>query len=153
MVQCFQFGVLSTWLWLWQVILDMQLSSMKAYNPPNFGQDPSLHFITQRYAMLTTSLLLLNADYQVWPCQTQFTTSSRPCTCCLMVRAEQCKGRAMSWWSIFAQDGQMDHNIDRLRFAAMECLLRLSKRYARRRLGTIFLINNFHHVVQVPLCS
>ncbi len=43
----------------------MQLSSMKAYTPPNFGQDPSLHFITQRYAMLTTSLLLLNADYQV----------------------------------------------------------------------------------------
>jgi hypothetical protein len=50
-----------------QTILDSQLQSMKAYNPPNFGQDPSLHFITQRYAMLTTSLLLLNADYQVHP--------------------------------------------------------------------------------------
>ncbi|KAK9908133.1 hypothetical protein WJX75_003087 [Coccomyxa subellipsoidea] len=100
-------------LLLWprfKVLLDMQLSSMKAYTPPNFGQDPSLHFITQRYAMLTTSLLLLNADYQ---------------------------------------DGQMDHNIDRLRFAAMEVLLRLSKRFARRRLGTIFLITNFHHIVQL----
>ncbi len=51
--------------WLAQVLLDMQLVSMKSYNPANFGQDPSLHFITQRYAMLTTSLLLLNADYQV----------------------------------------------------------------------------------------
>ena len=44
----------------------------------------------------------------------------------------------------------MDHNIDRLRFAAMEVLLRLSKRFARKRLGTIFLITNFHHIVQVP---
>ena len=51
------------------------------------------------------------------------------------------------------QDGQMDHNIDRLRFAAMEVLLRLSKRFARRRLGTIFLITNFHHIVQVPAHS
>ena len=48
-----------------QVMLDMQLTSMKAYNPANFGQDTGLHFITQRYALLTTSLLLLNADYQV----------------------------------------------------------------------------------------
>ena len=48
-----------------QVMLDMQLQSMRAYNPANFGQDPGLHFITQRYALLTTSLLLLNADYQV----------------------------------------------------------------------------------------
>ncbi len=46
-------------------MLDMQLTSMKAYNPANFGQDTGLHFITQRYALLTTSLLLLNADYQV----------------------------------------------------------------------------------------
>lgn len=44
----------------------------------------------------------------------------------------------------------MDHNIDRLRFAAMEVLLRLSKRFPRKRFGTIFLITNFHHIVQVP---
>lgn len=50
-----------------QAMLDMQLASMKAYNPTNFGADPSLHFITQRYAQLTTSLLSLNADYQVLP--------------------------------------------------------------------------------------
>ena len=48
-----------------QVMLDVQLTSMKSYNPASFGGDPGLHFITQRYAMLTTSLLLLNADYQV----------------------------------------------------------------------------------------
>jgi hypothetical protein len=67
---------------LLQVLLDMQLSSMKAYTPPNFGQDPSLHFITQRYAMLTTSLLLLNADYQVRRCQpcTQPLVFAQPCT-------------------------------------------------------------------------
>ena len=48
----------------------MQLQSMRAYNPAGFGQDPGLHFITQRYALLTTSLLSLNADYQV-PCASQ----------------------------------------------------------------------------------
>ena len=48
-----------------QAMLDVQLASMKGYNPASFGADPSLHFITQRYAQLTTSLLSLNADYQV----------------------------------------------------------------------------------------
>ena len=62
-------------------MLDMQLQSMKAYNPASFGQDPGLHFITQRYALLTTSLLLLNADYQVHcPLQSQLTTAHIPST-------------------------------------------------------------------------
>ena len=64
-----------------QVMLDMQLQSMRAYNPANFGQDPGLHFITQRYALLTTSLLLLNADYQVctYPSICTFKCSQRLC--------------------------------------------------------------------------
>ena len=90
-------------------MLDMQLASMKAFNPPAFGNNTSLHVITQRYTLLTTSLLSLNADYQ---------------------------------------DGQMDHNIDRLRYAALELLLRLSRRFPRQRPATIFLVNNFHHIVQ-----
>ena len=44
----------------------------------------------------------------------------------------------------------MDHNIDRLRFAALELLLRLSRRIPRKRASTIFLVNNLHHIVQVP---
>jgi hypothetical protein len=43
----------------------------------------------------------------------------------------------------------MDHNIDRLRFAALELLIRLSKRFPRKRASTIFLLNNLHHIVQV----
>ena len=43
----------------------------------------------------------------------------------------------------------MDHNIDRLRFAAMDLLLRLSRRFPKKRMSTIFLVNNFHHIVQV----
>jgi hypothetical protein len=101
-----------------QAILDMQLASMKAYNPASFGADPGVHFITQRYALLTTSLLSLNADYQ---------------------------------------DGQMDHNIDRLRFGALELLRRLARRFPRQRAATIFLVNNFYHIVQAraatPLCA
>ena len=50
-----------------------------------------------------------------------------------------------------AQDGQMDHNIDRLRFAAMDLLLRLSRRFPKKRMSTIFLVNNFHHIVQVSI--
>ena len=50
---------------------------------------------------------------------------------------------------IAAQDGQMDHNIDRLRYAALELLIRLSKRFPRKRASTIFLVNNLHHIVQV----
>ena len=44
----------------------------------------------------------------------------------------------------------MDHNIDRLRYAALELLLRLSRRIPRKRASTIFLVNNLHHIVQVP---
>ena len=43
----------------------------------------------------------------------------------------------------------MDHNIDRLRYAALELLIRLSKRFGRKRASTIFLVNNLHHIVQV----
>jgi hypothetical protein len=48
-----------------QVLLDMQLASIKGFNIPGFSEDTRIHVLTQRYATLTTSLLLLNADYQV----------------------------------------------------------------------------------------
>ena len=69
--------------WLLQVMLDVQLTSMKSYNPASFGGDPGLHFITQRYAMLTTSLLLLNADYQVPGLSASHSLLPRgaPCSC------------------------------------------------------------------------
>jgi len=51
------------------------------------------------------------------------------------------------------QDGQMDHNIDRLRYAALELLIRLSKRFPKKRASTIFLVNNLHHIVQVAPCK
>ena len=47
-----------------------------------------------------------------------------------------------------AQDGQLDQYIDRLRFAATELLVRLSRRFQRRRQGTIFLVTNLTHVAQ-----
>lgn len=47
------------------------------------------------------------------------------------------------------QDDQLDQYIDRLRFAAMELLMRLLRRFQRKRQGTIFLVTNLTHVVQV----
>ena len=47
-----------------------------------------------------------------------------------------------------AQDGQLDQYIDRLRFAAVELLTRLSRRFPRKRQGTIFLVTNLTHVAQ-----
>ncbi|KAK9822680.1 hypothetical protein WJX81_008329 [Elliptochloris bilobata] len=90
-------------------MLDAQLQSMKGYNAASWGPDIAVHIITQRYAQLTTSLLLLNADYQ---------------------------------------DDQLDQYIDRLRFAAMDLLVRLSRRFPRNRQGTIFLVTNLTHVAQ-----
>ncbi|KAK9819744.1 hypothetical protein WJX72_001832 [[Myrmecia] bisecta] len=100
-------------LMLWprfKSLFDLQLASIKNYNPGSFSEDVKLHFITQRYAQLTASLLQLNADYQ---------------------------------------DGQLDHNIDRMRYAAMDLLLKLSRTFSKKKLGTIFLIINFTHVVTV----
>ncbi len=48
-------------------MLDLQLQSIKGFNAANWSSDAAVHFITQRYAQLTTSLLLLNADYQARP--------------------------------------------------------------------------------------
>ena len=45
----------------------MQLQSIKGYNAASWGPDITAHIITQRYAELTTSLLLLNTDYQACP--------------------------------------------------------------------------------------
>lgn len=50
-----------------QAMLDVQLQSIKGYNAANWGPEIAAHVVTQRYAQLTTSLLLLNADYQARP--------------------------------------------------------------------------------------
>ena len=202
--------------WSLQVMLDVQLTSMKSYNPAGFGGDPGLHFITQRYAMLTTSLLLLNADYQVSGLSASHSLlpGGAPCSCrrallttahvgaaeghrkqvyrrvhikalveyllaawaplgshcrpaqdavpALSIGAACLLGQMLEDVTLSSrqaevlcirmaafQDGQMDHNIDRLRFAALELLIRLSKRFPRKRASTIFLVNNLHHIVQV----
>lgn len=60
----------------------MQLQSIKGYNAASWGPDITVHIITQRYAELTTSLLLLNADYQACPPHTLiFCSSSFACKC------------------------------------------------------------------------
>ena len=48
------------------------------------------------------------------------------------------------------QDTQVEHNTDRLRYAAMDLLTKLSRQFRQRRTGIIFLIINFTHIVQVP---
>lgn len=48
-----------------QALFDMQLGSIKHYSIATFSPDVKVHFIVYRYAQLTASLLLLNADYQV----------------------------------------------------------------------------------------
>ena len=50
------------------------------------------------------------------------------------------------------QDNQLEHNIDRLRYAAMDLLTKLSRQFKHRRNGVIFLVNNFTHIVQVRCC-
>lgn len=47
------------------------------------------------------------------------------------------------------QDNQLEHNLDRLRYAAMDLLTKLSRQFKHRRAATIFLINNYTCVVQV----
>lgn len=48
-----------------QALFDMQLGSIKHYSIATFTPEVKVHFIVYRYAQLTASLLLLNADYQV----------------------------------------------------------------------------------------
>ena len=62
-----------------------------------------------------------------------------------------CYLSALCWLTAHppCQDDQLDQYIDRLRFAAMELLMRLSRRFPRKRQGTIFLVTNLTHVVQV----
>ncbi len=49
-----------------QVVFDMQLGSVTGYVVPAAAPARlEVHPVTQRYAQLTASLLLLNADYQV----------------------------------------------------------------------------------------
>lgn len=49
-----------------QVVFDLHLGSIKSFNiATTFTQEFKVHYLTQRYAQLTSSLLLLNADYSV----------------------------------------------------------------------------------------
>ena len=49
------------------------------------------------------------------------------------------------------QDGQLDHNLGRMRYEVMEQLIGLSRvlEARRKRHGTIFLTINFNHIVMV----
>ena len=62
-----------------QALLDTQLASVKEYNTASFTLATDVHPITMRYAELTTSLLLLNADYQACTCPLLFTSYAK-CT-------------------------------------------------------------------------
>ena len=68
-----------------------------------------------------------------------------------MALAFQADERSPGWLTAHLprQDDQLDQYIDRLRFAATELLMRLSRRFPRKRQGTIFLVTNLTHVVQV----
>ena len=48
-----------------------------------------------------------------------------------------------------AQDGQLDHNLDRMRYACMDLLMQLPRAFKTKKLGTVFLTNNFNHVAVV----
>ena len=50
---------------------------------------------------------------------------------------------------LVVQDGQLDHNLDRMRYACMDLLMQLPRTFKTKKLGTIFLINNFNHVAMV----
>lgn len=88
-------------------VFDMQLASLKNYPATAPSTKLDVHPVAARYAQLTASLLLLNADYQ---------------------------------------DGQLDHNIGRMRYQTMDLLIKMSRLLQHKKLGTTFLVVNFHHV-------
>lgn len=47
-----------------QAVLNTHLASVKAVNPATFAENVQLHPVTSKYGVLTTSLLLLNSDFQ-----------------------------------------------------------------------------------------
>ena len=53
-----------------QALFDLQLASVKALHPPSqpaLDPQPRLHALTERYAHLTASVLLLHADFMDGP--------------------------------------------------------------------------------------
>ena len=59
--------------------------------------------------------------------------------------------------SCVLQDGQLDQNIGRMRYQTMDLLIKMSRLLQHKKLGTTFLVVNFHHVCMVrcfmPLLS
>lgn len=53
------------------------------------------------------------------------------------------------------QDGQLDHNVGRMRYLTMELLLRVSRSFKNQKLPLTFLTLNFRHVclVRVQSCA
>lgn len=52
-------------IYLVQIVLDVQLNSLKTFNASSFSEDVGVHPVTARFATLTASLLLLNSDFKV----------------------------------------------------------------------------------------
>lgn len=51
--------------------------------------------------------------------------------------------------SSLAQDTQLEQDLDRLRYAAMDLITRLARQFRHKRNGIIFLINNYTYLVEV----
>lgn len=92
-------------------MFDAQLNSLRSFNPSTHPwTELKVHYVTERYAHLTCSMLALNGD---------------------------------------GIDGPLDGNIERVKAAMIELLLRLSRGMPKKKQGMALLLLNFSFVLSV----
>ena len=92
-------------------MFDAQLNSLRVFNPSSHPwTELKVHYVTERYAHLTCSMLALNGE---------------------------------------GTDGPLDGNIERVKGAMIELLLRLSRGMPKKKQGMALLLLNFSFVLSV----
>lgn len=143
------------------MVFDMHFSSLRTANPRTLWEDDVRpHYVTRRYAEFAASLLHLNVNYgdgQVgiliilvacfdW---SDAWSNSLMKFWFRVIKVMQNDTNLLSKLIFMRWDMQLDLNLERLRVAVDDLLVKLARMFRKQKQQTIFLINNYDLVLSV----
>lgn len=118
----------------------MHLSSLRNANVKTLWEDDvHPHYVMRRYAEFTASLIHLNVEYGDAQVSTFF-----------FKKSGDMKVSLLNWWyKLSPFMFQLELNLERLRMAIDDLIIKLAKNFAKPKLQTVFLINNYDMTIAV----
>ncbi|CAA2987501.1 Hypothetical predicted protein [Olea europaea subsp. europaea] len=126
------------------MVFDMHLNSLWTANVQTLWEDDvHPHYVMRCYAEFTASLILLNVDYGDgfhWKITSRFWTKDR---------RRSGANLLFLYTYLPSPSNKLDLNLERLRMAIDNLLVRLANLFPKQKLQTVFLINNYNMTIAV----